>query len=62
MTASSKKSRQLEMIVVKSNVKQSVYKNTLDTFNLLKEALRELVEEYSETLKGKISEDSLPIV
>ncbi len=60
MTASSKKSRQLEMIVVKSNVKQSVYKNTLDTFNLLKEALRELVEEYSETLKGKISEDSLP--
>jgi len=60
MTTSSKKSRQLEMIVVKSNVKQSVYKNTLDTFNLLKEALRELVEEYSDTLKGKISEDSLP--
>lgn len=60
MTDSSKKSRQLEMIVVKSNVKQSVYKNTLDAFNLLKEALRELVEEYSVTLKGKISDDSLP--
>lgn len=60
MDASAEKSSQLEMIVVKSNVKQSVYRNTLQTFNLLKEALRELVEEYSETLKGKIGEDSLP--
>ena len=54
------KSKNLESIVLKSNVKQKVYQNTLYSFNLLKEALRELVDEYSVLLKGKISAESLP--
>ncbi|WP_163707050.1 hypothetical protein [Mangrovibacterium lignilyticum] len=54
------KSKQLESIVVKSNVKQAVYENTLEAFNLLKEALRELVDDYSAFLKEQISDESLP--
>lgn len=54
------KSKRLEAIIQKSNVKHQVYENTLATFNLLKEALKELVNEYSEALKGKVDDDSLP--
>ncbi|WP_423128142.1 hypothetical protein [Gaoshiqia sp. Z1-71] len=54
------KSKNLESIVLKSNVKQKVYQNTLYSFNLLKEALRELVDEYSVLLKDRISGESLP--
>ena len=50
----------LEAIVVKSNAKQNVYKNTLNAFNLLKEVLKELVDQYREQLKGKIPEEILP--
>lgn len=60
MNAPEEKPNQLESIVVKSNVKQAVYKNTLEAFNLLKEALRELVEEYSAKLKGKVIDEALP--
>ena len=60
MDVPKEKSTQLESIVAKSNVKQSVYQNTLEAFNLLKEALRELVDEYSDELKGKVYEDGLP--
>ncbi|RKD90522.1 hypothetical protein [Mangrovibacterium diazotrophicum] len=60
MNAPDEKPNQLESIVIKSNVKQAVYKNTLEAFNLLKEALRELVEEYSAKLKGKVIDEALP--
>ncbi|PTN09406.1 hypothetical protein [Mangrovibacterium marinum] len=60
MDAPKKKADQLETIVIKSNIKQQVYKNTLESFNLLKDALRELVDEYSQTLRGKISDELLP--
>lgn len=60
MNAPEEKPNQLESIVVKSNVKQAVYKNTLEAFSLLKEALRELVEEYSAKLKGKVIDEALP--
>ena len=60
MNAPEEKPNQLESIVVKSNVKQAVYKNTLEAFNLLKEALRELVDEYSVKLKGKVVDEALP--
>jgi len=62
MNAPDKNSKLLEPIVVKSNVKQAVYQNTLQAFNLLKEALRELAEEYSAELNGKIATESLPAV
>lgn len=60
MSESAAKNIQLESIVLKSNVKQAVYRNTLEAFNMLKDALRELAEEYSAKLKGKIEEESLP--
>ncbi len=60
MNALNKNSKQLKSIVVKSNVKQAVYENTLNTFAILKEALRELVDEYSNFLDGQISEAALP--
>jgi len=60
MNAPDEKPNQLESIVVKSNVKQAVYKNTLEAFNLLKEALRELVDEYSVRLKDKVIDEALP--
>ncbi|WP_372775508.1 hypothetical protein [Mangrovibacterium sp.] len=60
MKSAQKKSKQIEAIVLKSNVKQDVYQNTLGAFNILKEALRELVEEYSTNLKSKINDEALP--
>ncbi|MFV0376811.1 MAG: hypothetical protein ACK5JD_05845 [Mangrovibacterium sp.] len=53
-------SNNLESVVQKSNVKQTVYRNTFGAFNILKEALQELAEEYSAKLKGKIEDESLP--
>ncbi len=54
------KSKRLEAIILKSNVKQKVFENSVETFNLLKDVLKELVNEYSELLKGKIDDVSLP--
>ncbi len=55
-----KKPNGLESIVVKSNAKQAVYKNTLNAFNMLKEVLKDLVDQYREQLKDKIPEKSMP--
>lgn len=60
MNALNKNSKQVMSIIEKSNVKQAVYENTLQTFSILKEALRELVDEYSGFLTDKISESALP--
>lgn len=60
MNTSAKSSDRLEDIVLKSTIKQTVYKNTLAAFNLLKEALRELADEYSTALKGRIDDELLP--
>lgn len=60
MNEAAAKTNHLESIVLKSNVKQKVYQNAIDAFNLLKVALRELAEEYSTGLKGKIDDESLP--
>ena len=56
-----KKPNGLESIIIKSNAKQAVYKNTLNSFNQLKEVLKELVEKYRAELNGKVPEKSLPI-
>lgn len=42
----------LDTLKEKSVVKQQVYANTLETFNTLKEVLKELVDEYQESLKA----------
>ena len=55
-----KEANGLESIVIKSNAKQAVYKNTFNAFNQLKEVLKELVDEYREKLKDKIPEETLP--
>lgn len=60
MNALNKNSKQVMSIIEKSNVEQAVYENTLQTFSILKEALRELVDEYSGFLTDKISESALP--
>ncbi len=51
----------LEVMVKKSLVKQESFRNTLEMFNLLKEILKEMVGEYHTSLKGTISDDSLPV-
>lgn len=50
-----------ELIVAKSNIKQLAYTNTFSSFNLLKEALKELVEEFRKGLEGKVPAEVLPV-
>ena len=54
------KNQNFESIVTKSNVKQVVYENTVTSFNLLKEVLKELVDEYNLSLADKVSKEVLP--
>ncbi|MHA7109310.1 hypothetical protein ACRTDU_04240 [Sunxiuqinia elliptica] len=49
-----------EQLVTKSNVKQLAYTNTLSSFNLLKEVLKELADEFRDALDGKVAEEILP--
>lgn len=56
-----KNDQNYELIVAKSNIKQLAYTNTLSSFNLLKEALKELVEEFRKGLEGKVPTEVLPV-
>lgn len=51
----------LEALVIKSNVKQKVYENTLKTFNILKKVLKQLEENYTSKIKDQVSEAALPV-
>ncbi len=51
----------LQHLIEKSAIKQQAYKNVLDSFNLLKTVLKEIVEDYHQVLKGKVDDDVLPI-
>lgn len=51
----------LEAFVLKSNVKQKVYANTLQTFRLLKKVLKLLEKEYNSTVKEQVSAAGLPV-
>lgn len=51
---------QMEGLIGKTNLKQEVYRNTVAMFAVLKDALRELAEEYRELLKDKVDENVLP--
>jgi len=50
----------LDGLIIKTNLKQEVYQNTVEVFTLLKDVLRELANEYREKLRGKVDENVLP--
>lgn len=50
----------LEAFVIKSNIKQKVYSNTLQSFKLLKKVLKLLEKEYLFTVRDQISSSALP--
>jgi hypothetical protein len=50
----------LEAFVIKSNVKQRVYSNTLQAFKILKKVLKTLEKNYITVLKDQVSNPSLP--
>ena len=60
MNAKKKVENQLEGIIVKTNLKQEVYRKTISSFALLKEVLKELAEDYREKLKDQVDENVLP--
>ena len=51
----------LEALVIKSNVKQRVYENTLQTFLILKKVLKQLEENYSSKIKDEVPSVVLPV-
>jgi hypothetical protein len=61
MNAAKKNDNQLDGIILKTNLKQEVYRKANSSFALLKEVLKDLSEEYSEKLKGKVDENVLPV-
>lgn len=51
---------ELNGLITKTNLKQEVYQNTIRTFTVLKEVLKDLAEQYQEKLKGKVPDAVLP--
>jgi len=51
---------QLEGLILKTNLKQEVYRKSISSFALLKEVLKEIADEYREKLTGKVEENVLP--
>jgi len=54
-------SNQLDGMILKTNLKQEVYRKTVSSFALLKEVLKELAENYRIKLKDKVDDNVLPI-
>jgi hypothetical protein len=61
METTTKNDNPLDGMIIKTNLKQEVYRKTVSSFALLKEVLKELAEEYREKLKDKVDENVLPI-
>lgn len=61
MNDANNQTSRLESIVEKSNVKQIVGQHTLNAFNILKEALKELSGEYTTALTGSVGNNALPV-
>ena len=61
MKKQTKKEQYYEGLIIKSNVKQEVYNNTLQSFNLLKEVLKELTDEFMKALKDQVDNSVLPV-
>ncbi len=61
MKKAKEKAHTLDGLIVKTNLKQEVYQKTLDSLDILKEVLKELEEDYRKKLKGKVSEQVMPV-
>jgi hypothetical protein len=61
MNSKKKEVDQLEGMIVKTNLKQEVYRKAVGSFALLKEVLKELAEDYREKLKDKVDDAVLPV-
>jgi len=61
MNTTKKETNQLEGLILKTNLKQEVYRKALSSFNLLKEVLKELADEYRAVLKDKVEDQVLPV-
>jgi hypothetical protein len=61
MTTKKKEVNQLEGMIVKTNLKQEVYRKAVGSFALLKEVLKELAEDYRGKLKDKVDDNVLPV-
>jgi hypothetical protein len=51
----------LEAFVIKSTVKQKVYENTMQTFYILKNVLKQIEEDYLSKIKNDVPEAVLPV-
>lgn len=60
MNQTTESTSQFENMVVKTNLKQEVYNKSVESFNLLKEVLKELADSYTELLKDKVDDSLLP--
>ena len=61
METTTKTDNQLDGMILKTNLKQEVYRKTVTSFALMKEVLKDLAEEYREKLKDKVDENVLPV-
>jgi hypothetical protein len=61
MSKKKTESNQLDGMILKTNLKQEVYRKTVSSFALLKEVLKELAEDYRIKLKDKVDDNVLPI-
>ncbi len=61
MNTKKKEVNQLEGMIIKTNLKQEVYRKTISSFVMLKDVLKELAEDYREKLKDKVDENVLPV-
>lgn len=61
MNKAKKEARHLDGMILKTNLKQEVYRKTLSSFALLKEVLKELADEYRAVLKDKVEDQVLPV-
>lgn len=61
MNRKKKDENPLAGMILKTNIKQEVYRKALSSFVLLKEVLKELADEYREKLKNKVDDNVLPV-
>lgn len=57
MSKEEKKAGKLDVMIIKTNLKQEVYKKTVASFDILKSVLKEISDEYNDLLKGKVNEN-----
>jgi hypothetical protein len=61
MNKTKKDADPMDGMILKTNLKQEVYRKAVGTFSLLKEVLKELADDYREKLKNKVDDNVLPV-